>query len=38
MEAIRLTYEAKENELKIHIFLGMPLSPGAPCPGEDSKL
>jgi len=36
IEAIRLTTELREAELKVHIFLGLPLNPGAPCPGEDS--
>lgn len=38
MEAVRLMFETKDAELKVHIFLGMPMSPGAPCPGEDSKF
>uniref|UniRef100_A0A915E159 Protein kinase C n=1 Tax=Ditylenchus dipsaci TaxID=166011 RepID=A0A915E159_9BILA len=37
-EAIRLTFELKDIELKVHVFLGIPLSPGAPCPGEDKTV
>lgn len=38
MEAVKLTLELREPELKVHVFIGMPISPGAPCPGEDSKI
>ncbi|KAI1706461.1 protein kinase domain-containing protein [Ditylenchus destructor] len=37
-EAIRLTYELKDVELKVHVFLGVPMAPGAPCPGEDKTV
>ena len=37
-EAIRITYEsAKDAEMVIHVFPGVPSAAGQPCPGEDSK-
>ncbi|KAL3093152.1 hypothetical protein niasHT_022602 [Heterodera trifolii] len=38
LEAIRLTYELRDAELKIHVFMGHPSIPGAPCPGEDKTV
>lgn len=37
-EALRLHKECNDAELKVHVFMGTPISPGAPCQGEDSKL
>jgi atypical protein kinase C iota type len=37
-EALRWTNELHEAELRVHVFLGVPFSPGAPCPGEDKTV
>uniref|UniRef100_A0A914NG79 Protein kinase C-like 3 n=1 Tax=Meloidogyne incognita TaxID=6306 RepID=A0A914NG79_MELIC len=37
-EAIKLTLEFRDVELKVHVFLGQPTTPGAPCPGEDKTV
>ncbi|KAH7710155.1 hypothetical protein AAVH_22560 [Aphelenchoides avenae] len=37
-EALRLTNELQDAELRVHIFLGLPIAPGAPCPGEDKTV
>lgn len=38
LEAVNLNKEFNEAELKIHVFLGSPQSPGAPCFGEDKHV
>ena len=36
-EALRLYKECQDAELRVHVFMGLPLNPGAPCQGEDSR-
>jgi hypothetical protein len=37
-EAFRLYNIQKDNELVLHVFLGLPPAPGMLCPGEDSAF
>uniref|UniRef100_A0A914YEH0 protein kinase C n=1 Tax=Panagrolaimus superbus TaxID=310955 RepID=A0A914YEH0_9BILA len=37
-EALRLYKECQEAELRVHVFMGLPLNPGAPCQGEDKSI
>jgi atypical protein kinase C iota type len=37
-EALRLYKECQDDELRVHVFMGLPLNPGAPCQGEDKSI
>jgi len=37
-EALRIYRECHDAELKVHVFIGMPINPGAPCQGEDKSV
>jgi atypical protein kinase C iota type len=37
-EALRLYKECQDAELRVHVFMGLPLNPGAPCQGEDKSI